>query len=357
MQARHRPDLASRLADTKGLLSDPAVRIVIAGEFKMGKSALVNALLGFEVCPVDDDLATAVPTLVRWADQEEATVTSPGEGVGSEPVVTSIVYGDRAQMCTEAGNPGNHLGLQLVELGVPSPLLAGGIQLVDTPGVGGLASVHNAATVAALPAADAVLFVSDAAQELSMPELDFLEAACSACPVVIEVVTKIDFQPAWRRIISLDRGHLGRAGPSGRGVACVGRALRRTLRSRRGEGRTRHRAERGGGATRRPRDRRVGDRVAPSRTGRASRTRGRRPRHAWRGARRARRPRRKADLLNDPAAGWLSRSTTVWATSAPRSTTTSRGASHRRPGKRRSASRPAILRMPGTTSLVGSSNR
>ena len=178
------------------------MRIVIAGEFKMGKSALVNALLGFEVCPVDDDLATAVPTLVRWAEQEEATATSPGEGIGSEPVVTSIAYGDRAQMCTEAGNPGNHLGLQLVELGVPSPLLAGGIQLVDTPGVGGLASVHNAATVAALPAADAVLFVSDAAQELSMPELEFLKAACSACPVVVEVVTKIDFQPAWRRIVS-----------------------------------------------------------------------------------------------------------------------------------------------------------
>ena len=74
-------------------------------------------------------------------------------------------------------------------------MLAAGMQLVDTPGVGGLASVHNAATVAALPAADAVLFVSDAAQELSAPELDFLRAACSACPVVIEVVSKIDFQP------------------------------------------------------------------------------------------------------------------------------------------------------------------
>ena len=212
MHARHRPDLAARLADTKRLLSDPAVRILIAGEFKMGKSALVNAVLGFDVCPVDDDLATAVPTLVRWADREEATITSPGDAVGSEPVVTSFAYGDRAQMCSEAGNPGNHLGLQLVELGVPSPLLAGGIQLVDTPGVGGLASVHNAATVAALPAADAVLFVSDAAQELSMPELEFLKAACSACPVVVEVVTKIDFQPAWRRIVSLDRAHLARAG-------------------------------------------------------------------------------------------------------------------------------------------------
>jgi hypothetical protein len=30
--------------------------------------------------------------------------------------------------------------------------------------------------------------------------------------VVVEVVTKIDFQPAWRRIVSLDQAHLARAG-------------------------------------------------------------------------------------------------------------------------------------------------
>ena len=42
---------------------------------------------------------------------------------------------------------------------------AGGLVLVDTPGVGGLGSAHGAATMSALPSADAVLLVSDAAQE------------------------------------------------------------------------------------------------------------------------------------------------------------------------------------------------
>ena len=41
--------------------------------------------------------------------------------------------------------------------------------LVDTPGVGGLGSAHGAATMAALPSADAVLLVSDAAQEYTGP--------------------------------------------------------------------------------------------------------------------------------------------------------------------------------------------
>ena len=161
--ARGRTDLAARLAASRRAIGDPAVRVVVAGEFKMGKSALVNALLESPVCPVDEDLATAVPTLVRWAATPEAHTTARSDSIGAEPIVLAIAYDDRADYCSEAGNHDNDRGLQLVELGLPAPMLAAGMQLVDTPGVGGLASVHNAATVAALPAADAVLFVSDAA--------------------------------------------------------------------------------------------------------------------------------------------------------------------------------------------------
>ena len=67
--------------------------------------------------------------------------------------------------------------MQWVEIGVPRPLLADGLVLVDTPGVGGLGSVHGAITSAALPMADGVLFVSDASQEFSEPEMTFLKQA------------------------------------------------------------------------------------------------------------------------------------------------------------------------------------
>jgi len=59
--------------------------------------------------------------------------------------------------------------------------------------------------------ADAVLFVSDASQEFSGPELEFLRTARSLCPNVGCVVTKIDFYPAWRKIVDLDVGHLATA--------------------------------------------------------------------------------------------------------------------------------------------------
>ena len=48
------------------------------------------------------------------------------DGIGAEPIVSAIAYDDRADYCSEAGNHDNDRGLQLVELGLPAPMLAGG---------------------------------------------------------------------------------------------------------------------------------------------------------------------------------------------------------------------------------------
>ncbi len=99
-----------------------------------------------------------------------------------------------------------------VEVSLPRKLLADGIVIVDTPGVGGLGSAHNAATMGALPMADAVVFVSDASQEFSAPEVEFLQTARGLCPNIVCVMTKVDFYPAWRKIRDINKGHLERRG-------------------------------------------------------------------------------------------------------------------------------------------------
>ena len=109
---------------------------------------MINALLGFRACPVDDDIATSVPTTVRYAEKAVVYVIRPGGGEDEE--VKEEVPLDRAgEMITELGNPNNRQGLTAAEIGIPSDLLKMGLVLVDTPGVGGIASVHNAATMAA----------------------------------------------------------------------------------------------------------------------------------------------------------------------------------------------------------------
>jgi Dynamin family len=188
------------------------VRVLVVGEFKQGKSQLVNALVNAPVCPVDDDIATAVPTVVRYAAATEVVLVRGGSSPDAPPERTEVPVDKLAEYVSEAGNPGNKAMLSYAEIGLPRQILQGGLVLVDTPGVGGLGSAHGAATMSALPSADAVLLVSDAAQEYTGPELEFLTAAMKLCPNVACVVTKTDLYPHWRQIMDLDRTHLDTAG-------------------------------------------------------------------------------------------------------------------------------------------------
>ena len=215
----NRPDLSARLRQTRARLLDERIRVLVVGEFKQGKSMLVNALVSAPVCPVYDDVATAVPTVVRYAPEPVLTVVrrtageAPAEQRATRTDVALPELADTvAAHVAEPHNPGNEQRLHQVEVGVPGHLLQAGLEIVDTPGVGGLHSVHGAATMSALPTADAVLLVSDASQEYTAPELEFLRRAVRLCPNVACVLSKTDLYPQWRRIAELDRGHLLAAG-------------------------------------------------------------------------------------------------------------------------------------------------
>ncbi len=208
-----RSDLEARLQHTRDRLLDEQVRVLVVGEFKQGKSLLVNGLVRAPVCPVHDDVATSVPTVVRHADDPVAALVRVLDVDGDDPSRRrteriEVPIDKLADNVSENGNPGNRERWSHAEVGLPRALLTGGLELVDTPGVGGLNSVHGAATMAMLPSADAVLLVSDASQEYTRPELEFLRQATMVCPNVACVLTKIDLYPEWRRIAELDQAHL-----------------------------------------------------------------------------------------------------------------------------------------------------
>jgi hypothetical protein len=209
-----RSDLMARLTQTRTRLLDERIRVLVVGEFKQGKSLLVNGLVRAPVCPVHDDMATSVPTVVQHADTPVAALVrlleSRGDGEASQRQTerVEIPIDKLAEHVSENGNPANRERWSYAEVGLPRGLLSGGLELVDTPGVGGLTSVHGAATMAMLPSADAVLLVSDASQEYTRPELEFLSQAAKVCPNVACVLTKTDLYPEWQRIAELDRAHL-----------------------------------------------------------------------------------------------------------------------------------------------------
>ncbi|GAA4874756.1 dynamin family protein [Actinomycetospora straminea] len=212
-QAYEREDLVARLRGAKQILGDSSITVHVVGEFKQGKSSLINALLSAPICPVDDDVATAVLTEVRYAKALTASaVFEPTSGAAGAGWNETIAPSDVAQYASEAGNPGNTRGLRRVTVGLDRPILSNGLVLVDTPGVGGIGSVSNASTISSLPRSHAVLFVSDCSQELTESEVAFLRTVRELCPTVLFVLTKTDLYPHSDRMLERDREHLRRAG-------------------------------------------------------------------------------------------------------------------------------------------------
>jgi hypothetical protein len=217
-----RIDLATRIAAARDRVSRPETIIAVVGEFKQGKSSVVNGLLGENLCPVDDDIATAVLTVIHhgepavtiWRQTEEGL---KGEAVGSDQLEA---------FTTEQSSPAERAGIALAEIRLPNPLLARGVALVDTPGVGGLSAGYAGLTLGYLHTADALLFVSDASAPLSGAELDFLKLSAEQCEKIILVLSKIDLFPEWRRIAEINREVL-----SVNGIAATVCPLSSALRS------------------------------------------------------------------------------------------------------------------------------
>jgi hypothetical protein len=182
MQRRHEPARAR-----------PA--LFVAGEDKRGKSCLVNALLRVaDASPVDVEVMTAAPITFFYSAERSGRVFRYGE---REPVEMEF---EKAQaLATVAGNPRNEANVRAVQLGLESAIL-NDLNLIDTPGVGGLESGHAALTLQSLRAADALLFVTEAGAPFRAEELSFLQRAASRVDTVILVLTKTDRHRGWRQI-------------------------------------------------------------------------------------------------------------------------------------------------------------
>jgi hypothetical protein len=116
---------ASRLSEEArelaARISEGRFYVACLGQFKRGKSTLINALIGEPLLPVGYVPVTAVPTVVRFGDQPRAR-TQARDGSWRE-----IVVSDLKQYVSEEHNPENTQGVAGVEVFVPSPLLAAGM--------------------------------------------------------------------------------------------------------------------------------------------------------------------------------------------------------------------------------------
>ena len=208
-----RADLDGHLRRADAALATRAIPVVVVGEFKRGKSTLVNALLQTGVCPVDADIVTAVPTMVRCgarADGQRRPRTGGDDGEVVDPRATCRSSELAVASSTELADPADAAnGSAAVEVGLPHRLLRTGLQPGRHPGRRrpGLARTASSRS-GALRAAAGVVFVTDASRSSPRPRSSSSARPWSAARGPCCVVTKTDLYPAWRRIVELDRGHL-----------------------------------------------------------------------------------------------------------------------------------------------------
>jgi GTP-binding protein EngB required for normal cell division len=160
--------------------------VACVGQFKRGKSTLVNALVGESVLPTGVVPITAAVTVVRHGERLAARVRfGERDWEDCDP-------GCLATYVSEEQNPGNEKGVVAVEVFVPSPLLESGMCLVDTPGIGSVSAANTAATSAFVPHIDAALVVLGADPPISGDELALVQEIAREVADLIFVLNKAD---------------------------------------------------------------------------------------------------------------------------------------------------------------------
>lgn len=167
-------------------LAEERFNLVALGQFKRGKTSLINALLGDDLLPVGVLPLTSVSTEVRHGPTLTIEVRFQD---GRRLAIDRAAL---AEYATEVGNPRNRLGVRDIHISHPAAFLSLGLRLVDTPGIGSIHD-HNTATARALlPRCDAALFLLSADQPASREELAFLAEVRDHAQRIFCVLNKID---------------------------------------------------------------------------------------------------------------------------------------------------------------------
>ena len=143
--------------------------LVVLGQFKRGKTTLINALLGSEILPTAVVPLTSIATILKYGEALNIKVYF------NDGRVTEIEPANLPQYVTEKGNPRNEKDVQEVIITYLSPYLKDGVKLIDTPGVGSIYEHNTDVAYQYLPKSDAALFLLSVDQPVSKAELDFLK--------------------------------------------------------------------------------------------------------------------------------------------------------------------------------------
>jgi GTP-binding protein EngB required for normal cell division len=155
--------------ELKEKIQNNVFNLVVLGQFKRGKTSLINALLGVEILPTAVVPLTSIATILKYGEELKINVYF------NDSEVVEIKPENLSEYVTEKGNPRNEKNVQEVIITYPSDYLKDGVRLIDTPGVGSIYQHNTDVAYQYLPKSDAALFLLSVDQPVGQAELDFLK--------------------------------------------------------------------------------------------------------------------------------------------------------------------------------------
>lgn len=211
-------------------------QLAIVGQFKRGKSTLVNALVGYPLVATGVLPLTASPTFLARGDAPSLAVVEDGR------IVISRDYIDLDGLAAAIGettHARDNVEMRRVEVGVPAvssctapSSLLDALVLIDTPGIGSTQRRSSEAAVAALPECDAALFVTSVDPPITEAELDYLGAVIARTEAIVFVLNKIDLPDEEERAALVAFTREAVAGIAGADAPVFALSARSALRAR-----------------------------------------------------------------------------------------------------------------------------
>lgn len=175
----------ARVSALRKKLEEQKMTVSVIGQFKRGKSALVNCILEDKILPVGIVPVTAVVTTAQYGEKEAAVHFANG-------VVQEIPFEEISEYVNEQKNKDNHLNVTKVSVKCPSEFLKNGITLVDTPGVGSMHEKNSEEAYAFVKESDAVIFTLSVDSPINQIEIEFLKNAKEHAAKFYFAVNKTD---------------------------------------------------------------------------------------------------------------------------------------------------------------------
>ena len=154
--------------------SDSADMIApILGTQGMGKSTMINAILGEDILPNEATETTCVPVEIRYGDTARGVV----HFLNDEPEITVNTKTALDEFVNNKFNPGNIKQVSHIVLYRDCPILKTGLVIVDLPGVGSLTKENEETTNRYIKDLCVAIFIISTSPPILQTESNFITSA------------------------------------------------------------------------------------------------------------------------------------------------------------------------------------